>query len=210
MITLCWAAKGGSGTTVVTATLGLAATRPTLLIDLAGDLASAFGIGDPDGPGLGDWLGSDAPADRIDRLITPLTDTLGLLHRGAGSSPVNWDRLARALATRGGDVVIDAGTGVPAHVLRQQADRSWLVTRACYLSVRRAIAQPVRPDGVVLVEEPGRALGADDVAASIGAPVVARVLLDPAVARAVDSGLLLARLPRLHRKVFEMADEVAA
>jgi hypothetical protein len=52
-----------------------------------------------------------------------------------------------------------------------------------------------RPTGIVLVTEPGRALGARDVERAIGAPVVAEVPYDPAVARAVDAGLLATRLP---------------
>jgi hypothetical protein len=48
---------------------------------------------------------------------------------------------------------------------------------------------------VVLVEEPGRALGANEVAEVIGAPIVARIPVRPAIARAVDAGVLAARLP---------------
>jgi hypothetical protein len=48
----------------------------------------------------------------------------------------------------------------------------------------------------VLLAEPGRALDATDVESVIGAPVVAQVSVDPAVARAVDAGLLASRLPR--------------
>jgi hypothetical protein len=70
-----------------------------------------------------------------------------------------------------------------------------LVTRGCYLALRRAVRQTTRPAGVVLVEEPGRALGANEVAEVIGAPIVARVPVRPAIARAVDAGVLAARLP---------------
>ena len=56
MITVCWAAKGGSGTTVVAAAMAIAATTPTLLIDLAGDVPAVLGIPEPDGPGVFDWL----------------------------------------------------------------------------------------------------------------------------------------------------------
>jgi hypothetical protein len=80
-----------------------------------------------------------------------------------------------------------------------------LITRACYLAVRRAVDAREVVDGIVLVEEPGRALGVDDLEAALGASVVSRVLLDPAVARAVDSGLLLAKLPGAFRRVLEVA-----
>jgi hypothetical protein len=67
------------------------------------------------------------------------------------------------------------------------------------------VRQPTRPSGVVLIDEPGRALRAGDVSASLGAPVVATVLLDPAIARAVDAGLLLARLPAGFRHAVRLA-----
>ena len=76
------------------------------------------------------------------------------------------------------------------------ADRSLLVLRPCYLALRRAVACAVRPSGVVLVAEAGRAITADDVADSLGVPVVAEVVVTDAVARAVDAGLLASRLPR--------------
>ena len=56
---------------------------------------------------------------------------------------------------------------------------------------------PWRPDGVVLVAEPGRALRVPDIERTLGVPVVATISHDPAVARAVDAGLLAARLPRV-------------
>jgi hypothetical protein len=57
----------------------------------------------------------------------------------------------------------------------------------------------------VLVDEPGRALRARDIEASLRAPVVATVLLDPAIARAVDAGLLVARLPTGFRHAVRLA-----
>ena len=67
--------------------------------------------------------------------------------------------------------------------------------RPCYLALRRATQLPGRVSGIVLVDEPGRALGRRDVESVIGVPVVAEIPLDPAVARAVDAGLLSCRLP---------------
>ena len=54
----------------------------------------------------------------------------------------------------------------------------------------------VRPSGVVLVHEAGRALGGRDVEELLGVPVRARVECLPEVARMVDAGLLTSRLPR--------------
>jgi hypothetical protein len=53
------------------------------------------------------------------------------------------------------------------------------------------------PHAVVLVTEPGRVLGKADVESVVGAPVIAEISLDPAVARAVDAGLLAGRVPTL-------------
>jgi hypothetical protein len=46
-----------------------------------------------------------------------------------------------------------------------------------------------------LVEDPGRALDAADVAAVLGVPVVGRVPVRAEIARAVDAGVLRDRLP---------------
>ena len=70
-----------------------------------------------------------------------------------------------------------------------------VVLRACYLAVRRTGSLP-STSRLVVIEEPGRALRATDVAAAVGVPVWCRLSLDPAVARSVDAGLLGARLPR--------------
>lgn len=72
---------------------------------------------------------------------------------------------------------------------------SLLVTRPCYLSLHRA-AQSRRPDGIVLVDEPGRVLRPADVARALGVPVLAFVPWEAAVSRAVDAGLLAQRVPR--------------
>jgi hypothetical protein len=85
------------------------------------------------------------------------------------------------------DLVVHDGAG--------QEGITLLVTRGCYLALRRAVRQTTRPAGVVLLEEPGRALGANEVAEVIGAPIVARVPVRPAIARAVDAGVLATRLP---------------
>ena len=76
------------------------------------------------------------------------------------------------------------------------ADRSLLVTRSCYLALRRAARCGRTPDGVILVRESGRALDRGDVEGLLSVQVVAEVDSDPAVARAVDAGLLLTSGPR--------------
>ena len=197
MITLCWAAKGGSGTTVVAAALALATVEPTLLIDLDGDQPAVFGLPEPDGPGLYDWLRSDTEPDRLTGLEIHIDPRLALLPAGRIISVEadRWSVLTGWLQRERRRVIVDAGSHEPPRQLFDAADHAWLVTRPCYLSLRAAVAQARRPTGVVLVDEPGRALRRGDIEASLGAPVVATTLCDPAVARAVDAGLLASRLP---------------
>jgi hypothetical protein len=216
MLLSCWSAKGGSGTTVVAASLALVLARTTghdaLLVDLGGDLPAVLGLSALPGRGLSDWLaaGADVPADGLARLEVPVVDRVTLLPRGDGAlAPAERHGvLASLLAGDPRTVVVDCGrvvgpTGAPPPVdaelaleLARGATHSLLVTRACYLSLRRVASAPLRPSGVVLLAEPGRSLDAVDVEHVVGAPVVATVSVEPAVARAVDAGLLCTRLPR--------------
>jgi len=203
VLTAYWAAKGGAGATVLAAAHALvASTRgATVVVDLDGDLPAALGADATDRPGVAEWLqaGPDVPADALDRLLVPVADDLLLLPRGTG--PLDEGRaavLARLLADSPREVVVDAGTrpDPAARAVVRQADRSVLVTRACYLAVRRLHAAGLAPTEVALVREPGRALGPTDIAAAVGVPVRTTVGVDPGIARAVDAGLLAARLPR--------------
>jgi MinD superfamily P-loop ATPase len=198
-VILCWAAKGGSGTTVVACALALgsARTQPTALIDLSGDCATALGMDEPTGPGVVDWLASPTagPTDLF-RLAVLVRDKVMLIPRGEGLAPDDqWERLAAAIADSA-NVIIDAGTGHPPQALHDAAEQSLLVTRPCFIAIRRAQHLAIRPTGIVLVDEPGRSLTSRDVEHALGVPVAAEVRLDPAVARAVDAGLLIARLPK--------------
>jgi hypothetical protein len=208
MITVCWAAKGGSGTTVVAAAMTIASGAPTLLIDLAGDVPAVLGIPEPDGPGVYDWLASDASSARLTALEMRVDGRANVLPHGraADVTPERWSELATWMRGERRDIVVDAGSaGEPPRSIVGAADHALLVTRPCYLALRAAVRQQTRPTGLVLVEEPGRALRAGDIEASLGAPVVATVLLDPAIARAVDAGLLLARLPAGFRNAVRIA-----
>ncbi len=208
MITVCWAAKGGSGTTVVATAMAIASSSPTLLVDLAGDVPATLGMPEPDGAGLFDWLRSDAPPTRLAGLEVDALRHVTVLPRGRAESadPRRWVELAGWLRSDSRRVIVDAGSApAPPAELVRGADHALLVTRPCYLALRAAIRHPARPTGIVLVDEPGRALGTRDIETSLGAPVVANVLLDPAVARAVDAGLLAARLPAGFRRAMQVA-----
>jgi hypothetical protein len=199
MLTVCWAAKGGSGTTVTAAAMALSQRVATLLVDLAGDVPLAIGAGDDLRPGVSDWLVSDATPERLSRLEQIITTELSMIPAGRARgepSSERWQALADRLAGDSRPVVVDAGTGEPPTALLDRASGAYLVTRPCYIALTRACAQAVRPTGVILVTEPGRALRRDDVERSIGSPIVATVLIDPKIARAVDAGLATSRLPR--------------
>ena len=81
-------------------------------------------------------------------------------------------------------------------LIAARAAESLLVTRPCFLAVRRAMAAPVRPSGIVLVVEDGRSLTAHDIESALDVPVRAQVQVTAQVARAVDAGVLVTRLPR--------------
>jgi cellulose biosynthesis protein BcsQ len=201
----CWATKGGSGTTVVAASLALLLARAeepgTLLVDTAGDVPAALGVPEPSGPGLAEWLDApvDAGAAALARLEVTVRDRLALLPRGTGPlRPERAEALTEVLGAENRHVVVDCGTSPAdaALALALAATTSLLVTRPCYLAMRRALAAPLRPSGIVVVREPGRSLTPDDVSRVLGVPIRADVEIDPAVARAVDAGLLATRLPR--------------
>lgn len=205
----CWSAKGGAGTTVVAASLALLAARrePTgaLLADFAGDIPAALGAPEPDSPGLAGWLraGEAVPADALARLEVEVAPGLGLLPRGIGELTIERSGILASLFEHSSRwVVADCGTlrAPPtvsaATAIAHAASRSWLVMRPCYLSLRHATAAPIHPSAAVIVQEPGRSLGRSDVERVLGIPVLAQVEDDPAVARAVDAGLLSGRVPR--------------
>jgi len=205
MLVACWSSKGGAGTTVVAATLALLLARRSergaLVVDMAGDVPAVLGLPEPTGPGVAGWLeaGADVPPDALGRLEEPAGAGLAILARGSGAlDPTRADVLTTLLAADARPVVADCGTdphGV-ALAIAAGATRSILVTRSCFLSLRRAQTVPLRPSEVVLLTEPGRSLTRRDIEDCVGAPVVAEVAVDPLVARAVDAGLLASRLPR--------------
>lgn len=209
MLITCWSVKGGVGTTVVSVALATTLARVhaleggALLVDLGGDAPATLGLPDPRDPGLTGWTaaGADVAADALARLELSVGPHLALLPRGGGppGPAARHEVLARLLAADDRPVVVDAGVvgpDSPALPLVAEATRSLLVTRACYLGLRRAIDLPVRPSGVVLLREPGRTMGREDVEHVVGAPIVADIPVDPSVARAVDAGVLARRIPR--------------
>jgi hypothetical protein len=206
MLVALWSVKGGVGVTVTSVIVAAAAaTPPPLLVDLAGDLPACLGVDGVAGPGLADWsrTGSDARPDALARLVVSAGPAFDLLPRGRGPIVAARVPLLLQLAAAGRPlVVVDAGRGdldPAARAAVQAADRSLLVVRSCVLGLARArqvLGEGPRPDGVVVVAEPDRALGVADVVAVLGVACAGVVPHDPAVARAVDAGVLDRRIPK--------------
>lgn len=178
-----YGAKGGSGTSTVAAALAahIAHADPDAgnvdLIDAATahDLAAVCGLGHEVEPGRWEEIGP-----RFELHTVPTAE----------------------LATVAPWRIIDAGTitdepragGTPAG-----PNVTYLVARADYLALRRITKAPAHRlaevAGIILVSEPGRALGRSDVAQVTSLPIIADVPIRAAVARAVDAGVLTVRLP---------------
>jgi hypothetical protein len=204
-ITSCWAAKGGAGTTVVVAGIALARKGPTILVDLDGDLPAVLGLPEPAGQGLAEWFTSDARPTAVLHLAIAVNPSIHLIPRGAGvidPAATRWPELADWFAGDRRHFVVDCGSAPPPLELAAAARRDGsgprrelLVTRPCYLALRRACALGARPDGLIVVGGRDQSLGPGDAARSLGVPVLAQVADDPAVARAVNAGLLAVRVP---------------
>jgi hypothetical protein len=172
-----------------------------MAIDAGGDLLAVLGVPDPSGPGVVDLLLSDVPVtvEALRRLRVEV-GAIGVVPRGADRAgdvtTDRWQELAQVLTRDGQRWLLDAGTGPGGQTATVAGVRLLLVVRNCFLALRRAVQSSLRPDGVVLVTEPHRALDVRDVVAVLTGVAVTEVRIDPAVARAVDAGLLAARLPR--------------
>lgn len=131
-------------------------------------------VGGEDMPAL---LGASVPMDGY----APVTDRLELVIEPGGLS--NHGQIDEY-----DHVVID-------NVDVLLANSTYLVTKCCYLALSAAVRLRQHYDGIVVLEEPARALTPYDVARALSQPVVATVPWDPAVARSIDAGLLTSHVP---------------
>jgi hypothetical protein len=212
MLTICYSPKGGQGCTTITASFGLLA--PNRLIDIGDDLSDMLGVPKPLGPGICDLLAGEQTLtlDAIENLghlnhdttrfggvETVLRSPRNVMFISAGSThpdevPTHrWTELSTLLADSPESWFIDAGTVRAANDID---GHRIMVVRNCYLALRRAVAHPIRPDSVILVTEPGRALTVKDVEAVLPAPVTVQIAIDPSIARTIDAGVLSSRLPK--------------
>lgn len=170
-----YAAKGGQGVTTV-------AVADAVIADLDDQVV---------------WLVTDQIADACAVAGIPFAPVgespyVGL---GSGRSVVMTAHVYDEVSRRWPEpdlVIHDAGVTDDPSSLRGE---KLLVTRACYLALRRASRHAERPDGVVFVVEPDRALGAEEVADVIGRPIVLTIPAAPEIARSVDAGLMGVRPP---------------
>lgn len=142
-----------------------------------------------------------ALATKGDTALVPSVDTWAALGLPEGATT----------AADGLTVNATPGLNTPNVVLDdERGDVTYMVVRPCYMALRRAVAADMKADGIVLIEEPGRALGLRDVERALGIPVVAVITFDPGIARAVDAGLLACRQPSQLRNAAQRVIDHAA
>ncbi len=209
------APKGGVGVSVIAASVAakLSATIPVTIVDFCGDQPEIFGVGSDvlAVQGVHDWLSADASvsAAALSNLEIEVHSTLRIIPAGiTRSSTVSTERCAELVDVcgRAGMVIADVGVlgadpVAPLSLICAAGDQTTMVVRACYLALRKARLCPVVADHVVELVEGGRSLRTIDVEAVLGQPVTSRLAVDPCVARAVDAGLMMKRLPRALRRV---------
>lgn len=176
-----YSVKGGQGTTVTAAAAALTIAENgtnVLLVDFSGgDSFAVLGLPEP-------TYGDAEPRG--------VTENLRVMAQNPDAVRLDSPQFGLPYAEV---YIFDAPASDVAMISQRWDAAPVLVIRPCYLALRRAIASAIPTDSVVLIEEPGRSLRADDVAAILNVSNMLRVRHDPAVARAVDAGLLASRLP---------------
>jgi hypothetical protein len=157
-----YSAAGGQGCTTAACAFALSNERPTLLIDMVGDVRAVLGLAESYEP-------------------TVVNDTLTVANK---DSQFNLDAYE--------DIVFDHGRN-PASVTDGV---KILVTKHCYIALRRGLSLHVKPHTVVVLSENGRALRDIDVECCLGVKIAAVMKYDPTVSRSIDAGLMSTRLPR--------------
>jgi hypothetical protein len=184
MLTVCYSAKGGQGCST-TATLLALVHKPATIIDLGGgDIPYILGLPGQsgDGPGLTDFLTQSTGLDLAELPVTTVAEGVGFVT--AGTVAVDdvpqhrWAELAAQLDDSPQRWIIDVATTDLLAGIGEQL----LITRHCYLALRRALHHGRCPTKVITIREPGRALSDHDVERVIGAPVEAHLDLNAEIA----------------------------
>jgi len=197
--------KGGAGCSTFAAALALSSTNQrATLIDTQGDLPSLLGM-TANGVGVGELLKTDEFDPGIfGNLAHKVTDNVGLISRGNIALKDNISKLAvarllEALGSEDGIVIIDVG--VPTSrwqrlLCEEELAMHVIVTRSCYLALRRAVHSNVSASGVIAFEETGRSLRLCDVSDVLGMSVIASVPVTASIARTIDAGIFATRRPQ--------------
>ena len=147
-VTVCASAKGGQGCTTIAAVLSVLAAQnnqPTLLLDTRGDAAPTLGVSDPAPAGtFAESMANAVEPCRHLRVATIAGDQID------SDATSELERLTAA----GHRVIVDTGTDHDVlHRFDPLRPQRLLVTRPCYLALRRAIGVPFVPDHVVLISD---------------------------------------------------------
>ena len=147
-VAVCAGAKGGQGCTTIAAVLALLAAQsnqPTLLLDTRGDAAPTLGVSDP--------APASTFADAIANAVEPC-DRLRVASVAGDRIDTDAINAIGGLVAAGHRVIADTGTDHDVlHRFDPLSPQRLLVTRPCYLALRRAIGVPFVPDHVVLISE---------------------------------------------------------
>ncbi len=223
MLIAVWSPKGGVGTSVVAVTMAAVLARrndDVQLVDLGGDAPAICGARVVDDVGIGEWLTASAstPAAAIGAITQNIDERFVLVPRGDARLELakagRGRALVEAMQTAGGICVVDAATAESdaANAIVALADLALVVVRPCYLTLQRFARRldlMQRSAGLVLVDEPGRSLGAGDFATVAGRRILAQIPQLPEIARSVDAGILLRRRPeRLFTPVERMCRQL--
>ena len=208
MVVALWSVKGGVGVTSMVTMLSMAQAQraqEALIVDLCGDVPTLLGVEAESEHealvGVREWCALANPtAEALTRLEHVAGPELRFIARGQGAISGDPSALWSVLSASPRHVVVDCGTTRDpasfAGQLVQAAPTSLLVVRECFLNLRAAQQSAIKPTGVIVLKEPGRCLGRSDVESVTGAPVIAECAVDPAIAQALDAGVVRARLPR--------------
>lgn len=166
-------ARGGSGTSTVAAVLACqGAIETTVTLTSADPFAMAHLLAVP------------APLPGAAVIVTPNL-TLTVEHDQTAS-------VVPDLRIVDGGTLTDTGSGGDEHA------RYVVLRGPCYLALATLIGRAERNfDGVILLNEPGRAMTANNVAEVTSLPVVATIPVHARVARCIDAGVLTARAANL-------------
>lgn len=183
------------------AALRNAASTRTILVDLGGDIPAILGMAEPS-IGLSEWIAQPSTHE-FDDLLIEIAPGLSILPRGSASLPDArsgaWSRAVLELSSRsasGSMIVVDGGREPIAAEWSPHVTRILLVTRPCYLALRRARLAGSAFDGVIAISEPDRVLTPADIESVLGVDVVAQIPMTGDIARRIDAGVILTRPPK--------------